>query len=392
MNKLLLSILLILSFSYSKGQTSKFNQSPIRIGIFVPLYLDSIFHNNQFMFGNNFPRFALQGIDFLQGAQIAIDSFPINNTKIEYFFYDTKSDSQNVEFLIKHHQLKSLSLIIGWVKDEDVVQLASFAKYQQIPFISAIYPNDGGVTNNPYFMIVNATLKTHCEAIFSYILQNNSADNIIHVFQTGEQEDRILGYFNKSNHPDKKSLLQIKKLQLDSNYSSIKNKLDSNKNNVIIVGSLDEDFAYSICKSLYNVNKKYKLTVMGMPNWDSFSFLSKNNKNSLRDFPIVYTSIYYNNKEDSFSTVIQNTYETKYKGRPSDYAFKGFEMTYLFSRLLSNYSTDLITNRNDPTIQLFSNFNFVPVTIEKSSYTPDYWENKHLFFLKRINGINSRVW
>jgi hypothetical protein len=256
MNKILLTFSFTIALLFAKGQTSNTHTSNLKIGIFAPLYLDSIFTNNQYQFGNNFPRFALQGVDFLQGAQIAIDSFPIQNTKIEYFFFDTKSDSQKVAYLIKNNKIEDLSLIIGLVKDDDVIQLASFAKFKQIPFISVIYPNDGGITNNPYFIIANATLKTHCESIFSYLLQNHSGDNIIHVYQTGEQESRIISYFNKSNRPDNKILLPIQKILLDSNYYMIKNKLDSNKNNVIIAGSLDEEFANNICKAINSIDKK----------------------------------------------------------------------------------------------------------------------------------------
>ena len=87
--------------------------------------------------------------------------------------------------LISSHALDSLQLIIGSVKDEEYGQLARFALQKNIPFISATYPNDGGITENPYLVIVNSTLKAHCEAIFSYMLQNHGSDNILHFRKPG---------------------------------------------------------------------------------------------------------------------------------------------------------------------------------------------------------------
>ena len=148
-----------------------------KIGLFVPLYLDSVFHGNDYRYVKKFPRYALQGLDFVQGAQIALDSFPVSNCIVELFVYDSKSDSVSVKTLIDSQKLDSLELIIGAIKDDELNLLASFAKSKKIPFISATYPNDGGIVSNPYYVILNSTLRSHCEAIFigpSGVMSNNS--------------------------------------------------------------------------------------------------------------------------------------------------------------------------------------------------------------------------
>ena len=56
--------------------------------------------------------------------------------------------------------------------------------------------------------------------------------------------------------------------------------IKNNKNNFIIGGSLDETFANELYAALCNVDKKYKITLIGMPNWDGFSSLNKKIKDS----------------------------------------------------------------------------------------------------------------
>jgi hypothetical protein len=363
-----------------------------KVGVFAPLYLDSVFTGNTYRYGKKFPRFVLQGLDFVQGVEIALDSMPLPNGYIEASVFDSKSYSNPISSLISSGKLDSLNLLIGSVKDEDYSELAKFALLKNIPFISATYPNDGGVTGNPYVIIVNSTLKAHCEAIYSYILQSHGTDNILHIRQAGSQEDRVAGYLNNINKPDGKALLRIKTINIDSNFNLIKNSLDSTKPNIIIGGSLDEQFSYTLALTASNLRKKYDITLFGMPNWDGFASFANNKKESLNDFPIYFTSPYFNNKWDVYSKMIQDVYLKKYKGKPSDYTYKGFETMFVFARLFTRYPEDFLNHLNDYAYKVFSEYNFRPVYIDKSAEKPDYFENKHLYFLKRMNGVVSKAW
>jgi len=393
MRILLPTLLVLLTLTHhGKAQYISEETKKQKIALFAPLYLDSVFKANNYQYGKKFPRYALQGIDFVQGSQLALDSFPINLSYTELYVFDAKSDSVSITSLINNHQLDSMQLIIGAVKDNELTELANFAQKKHIPFISATYPNDGGITNNPYYIILNSTLKSHCEAIFSYLLQNQNNAKIIHVRQTGSQEDRVAGYINNINKPDNKALLQIKTMNLDSNLSIIKTALDSTKKNYIICGSLDEDFATSIASILSSVSKKYEITLIGMPNWDGFTAFGKNYKETLKDFPVYYTAAYFNPKTDALSKSLQDAYLQVYKGKPSESAFKGFEIMYVFSRLLNLFPDEFMSHVNDHLINVFSDFNIMPIKLNKNSSSIDYYENKHLFFIKKVNGQAGKAW
>lgn len=375
------------------AQTDSIKSMPTyHVGIFAPLYLDSVFSNNSFKYKQGVPKFIVPSVEFIQGAQIALDSIKLNKENIKAFIYDSKSYTQNIAALIKNKKIDSLNLIIGSVRDADYKQLADFALAKHIPFISATFPNDGGITANPYTVILNSTLKAHCEAIFSYLLQSHGTDLIFLCRQKGIQEDKITSYINQLNEQDGKALLNIQTLNADSVFSTaaLQNKLDSNRQCIIIGGSLDEDFAKSLTAACYSLYPSYPITLIGMPNWDGFVALK--NKNDFQDFPIYYTSPYFNGKWDNYSKMLSAVYLKKYKIKPSDMAFKGFETVLLFTTILTKYPGDVMNHLNNNTIKIFSDYNMRPVLLKKENATPDYFENKHLYFIRLLNGEKSRAW
>lgn len=360
-----------------------------RIGIFAPLYLDSVFNETGYRYGKNFPKFTLQGLDFVQGAQIALDSLPMLFSNIDARIFDSKSMIKPVNSLIQNKELDSIDLIIGAVKDQEYFQLAGYAKQRNIPFISATYPNDGGITGNPFLIIVNSTLKAHCEAIYSHLLQNNGTDKIYLIRRPGSQENSIADNFKTINEPDGKPLLKIETINIDGDFSILKNKLDSNRNSVFIGGSLNETFAGELAAYSQSISKTYRIKLIGMPNWDGFKSISDNKK--LKDFPVYYTTPYFNNKWDAFSKKIKDVYLKKYRGIPSDMTYKGYETVFLFSKLLSRHPNDFMNHLNEQPYKIFSEYRFKPVFTTKNAEVPDYFENKNLYLVKILNGTFTRA-
>lgn len=363
-----------------------------RVGIFAPLYLDSVFsETGNFRYRDGFPKFIVPAVDFVNGAQVALDSLQLFHENVEATIFDTKSFSEPLALLIKNNKLDKLDLIIGSVKDIDYKQLAEYALSKNTPFVSATYPNDGGVTKNPFVILVNSTLKAHCEAIFSYILQRNGTDKIYLCRKKGAQEDKIAAYIKSINEQDGKPILNIQTLYFDSTVSTafLKSKLDSNRQSVIIGASLDEVFATQLSTACNQIHQQYPLTIIGMPNWDGFKALLK--KKDFENFPIYFTSPYYNTKTDSLSRQLIDAYAKRSKGKPTDMAFKGYESARLFVQLLLAYPDDFMSHINDKLMKVFSEYNFRPV-VKKGNAVPDYFENKHLYFIRILNGVLSKAW
>ncbi|MBK7884087.1 MAG: ABC transporter substrate-binding protein [Chitinophagaceae bacterium] len=382
-----------ISFSHTAvAQSSTTNLPTYKIAIFAPLYLDSVFdENNTLRLKQGIPKFINPGLEFIHGAQVALDSMHLSGENVDAYIYDSKSTSKSIPDLIDNKDLDNIDLIIGSVKDIELKQLADFAFTQKIPFVSATYPNDGGITSNPYFIIPNSTLKSHCEAIYSFVFQTHGGDKVFLCRKKGSQEDKVAAYFKNINEPDGKPLVNIQTINFDSSISKqlLLNKLDSNRQTVIIGGSLDENFAANLANLSKSLSKVYSITLIGMPNWENFNSLYK--KDAYKDFPIYFTSPYFNDKTDNYSNILKNAFSKRYKGKPTDMAYKGFETVYLFTKLLTRHPDDFMEHLNDTTDKVFNDFNFKPISLKKSK-TPDYIENKHVYFIQILNGVLSKAW
>ena len=368
----------------TKAQTDK----PLnyKVGLFVPLYLDSAFDElQQYRYGKGFPRQSIPGLEFYEGAEFALDSLNKEKISLEMHVFDIRSARGNISSVITSTLMDSLDLIIGHVSGNEYLQLAEIAKEKNIPFISATYPNDGGVKSNPQVIMVNAKINTHIQSIYNYVLRNWGTGNIVWFRRKNTADDRIEDVFKQLNQSPGGGVMKYKQVFLPDNFTlaDISSKLDSNRQNIIIAGSLDESFAKTLVNNCVGLSKSYKTQIVGMPTWEGIKDFTRS---EYRPLSIVYSTTFYNAATTKWSAVFEESYRKKTFSKPSDMAFKGFEITYYFVHLLLKYDTALISNLNDKSLKLITDYDFKPIRWSKSGDVPDYFENKRIYILRRLNG------
>ena len=364
-----LFVLLLSSFCKTNAQYNSSLQERKTIIVFIPLEIDGAFNGTDYILGNNnLPKTMLPGLDFYNGVLMAVDSLKKTSAVFDIRIIDTKQKNNSLTTLLTDSSLQKPTLIISAVTNKvDTKLIADFALAQQSPMVSAVFPNDAGVTNNPFFTVLNPTLKTQCEAIYNYIQTNFSKNTILYLKKKGATEDYIQNIIVDSNSKTSKSFLNIDATDSIS-FADIAPYLDSTKQNILLCGSLKESFGYSIVK-LLNDNPAYKSTIIGMPTWDGEKSFNVTN------VEIIYASPFYFNGNEKLLKQLTAAYKLKYLGRPSDQFFKGFEsMLYFTNGLLSK-----------PT-PVFNSIKIMPVYNEDNKSQVDYFENKNLYFFRKQNG------
>lgn len=379
-------ILLITTHSL-KAQTDSIQ--PFRIAVLAPMYLDSAFENNNYKLGNtNIPKLFLPGLDFYNGITMAIDSLKNEGVEIEVWIYDTKKKGQSPESLAAEMSPLGFSLIIASFSNiAEQKTFSNFSFSNNIPLVSATYPNDAYVNANPYFLMVNTSLKTHTEAIYKYVQRNYPVGKFILVTRKGSMEDKIQNMFSEAGK--KTYPLNYKTVQMPDNFTTeqLLPLLDSNRQNVVICGSLDEKFGANLIKVLDQA-PSFQIITIGMPTWDGLKSVSNTSNQTLE---IVYSTPYNYSRSDKTIAEITTLYKTKFNGRPSDMVFKGFETMYCFSKLLLKYHNNLLNNLSDSSFKISGNFQFQPVKLNSDAQIPDYIENKKLFFIHVQQGAIKAI-
>ena len=374
-----------LPFSESSAQTGKH-----KIAIFSPLYLDSAFDDlNTYRYEKQFPKFINPGLEFYEGVQLALDSLAKEGTQLEVFIYDTRSGKESVEQQLSKLDT-SIELILAYANPQESWNIANAAKTKKIPYINVNLPNDAGITDNPYFVMLNSTLQTHIEHLYKYLQKNYALSPIIMFRKKGQMEDIVRSFFDSARKNTLSVPLKVKYVDLLDSFTvgQLTAKLDSNVHSVCVAGSLDENFGRRLSLQLASIDKSYPLTLVGMPTFDN---LTKDfTTPQYKGLEIVYSTPFYNSRMDKVSQAITDYFNTKMYARPSDMVMRGYEATWRFSKLLLEYGKDIASNLTRKEFNIFRELDIQPV-INKQTTALDYFENKKLFFVKWQDGIIKGV-
>lgn len=382
------SLLLLACFFMQAGRLSAQADLPKhKIAIFAPLYLDSAFNeDNEYRYAKNtFPKFINPGLEFYEGAQLALDSLKKEFVPLEVFIYDTRSATETLADQLTKATDNGVELIISHAGVTETKLLAEAGLKSNIPVINANLPNDGSITGNPFFVLLNPTLRTQCEGIYKYIQKYYALNPIVVFRKKGTLEDKIKMYLDESGKSTMAIPLKLRYVELTDSFTTaqLKPYLDTVNSTLCVAGSLDENFGKRLVQQLSLLNKqKYLSSVMGMPTWDGINFT----KPEFRGIEIIYSNPFYNAKVDKVSTGITAYFNKKMFSRPSDMVFRGYEVTFRFARLLHQYGKDISSNLANKQLKLFTDFDIQPV-LNRQNMTLDYFENKKLYFLKWQDGI-----
>lgn len=382
-------ILLVLLAGTAGAQTPA---PAYKIAIFAPLYLDSAYDSqSEYRYAKNiFPKFINPGLEFYEGAQLALDSLNKEKISLDVQVFDTRSAKQTLQQQLAAPSMKDIKLVIAYCSSAEVKLFADAGLQKNIPVINVNLPNDGGVTGNPYYIMMNSTLKTQCEGIYRHIQKHYSLDRLIVFRKKGVLEDRIRSYFDDYSKSTTGVPLKIKYIDLTDSFqvNQLTPYLDTLQNSLCIAGSLDENFGKRLTLQLAGLKKQnYKAVVMGMPTWDAIRDFTKP---EYRGLEIVYSTPFYNPRTDKVSQSITTVFNNRMFARPSDMVMRGYEAVWRFTKLMLQYKADFASNITRKEFNVFHEIDLQPV-LNRQTMTLDYFENKKLYFLKWQDGIIKSV-
>jgi ABC-type branched-subunit amino acid transport system substrate-binding protein len=384
LKNLLLATLSLLSFAFVQAQAPV--AKPLKVAVFAPVYLDSVFTGDAYKLGKaNLPRYILSGLDFYNGVMLAVDSLNKEKAPVEILFYDSKS-AGGLEQQLADTVMQDVSLIIASFNNRDEIKpLADFALVKKIILISATYPNDGGIKENTSFVLINPTLTAHIEGLYKYVRKYYPLQTITWFSKKGETEDMIENIFTSQNKKTGGSPVKLKVVSLSESFTDaeVLSNLDSSRQNIIICGSLNETFGSNLSKALGS-NKDYRVVAIGMPTWDGIRDISK-------DLEVVYSTPYNFPRTEKQGLILSEKYRSKYSGRATDMVFKGFESMYHFTKLLLKHGSAFASHLSDKEFKLFNDFDLQPVKSSTDPAITDYLENKKLYFIRKKDGMIRTV-
>ena len=300
-------------------------QEPARhkVAVFSPLYLDSAFDaRGNFRYEKTGAKFSVPGLDFYYGVQAALDSLGKRGAPLEIFLYDTRG-KESINALLAKPEMNEVEMIIAHSNVSETRLLADAAQKKKIPFISATLPNDAGVNNNPYMVVLNSTLQAHMEGIYRFLQRYHPTEKVVVFRKPGLQEDQIKNHLVEFSKATLASKLDIKFVDLSPNFTprDLLTHLDSTRKNIVITGTLEESFGIRLAKQMAQLNRIYPALVIGMPTWDNFNLAQKD----LASLEMIYSTPFYYNRGTSLETELASDFSSEMSVRPGEMFFRGYE-------------------------------------------------------------------
>ena len=310
-------------------------------------------------------------LDFYAGALIAIDSAKTLGMNINIKFLDSEETktTTNVENLIIDNNLKKYDALIGPFYKIHSEKTAQLLEDYNVPVISPLSKDSGKSFKNLYSSMPSSEYVK--EEIFDYM--NDKNGNIIAVIDA--KKTAIKQYIQENQKNTKIISLDTKG---NINTDELKSALIFDKINYVILATEKTGLILSTTNALLAMYKENDIRLVILENNETLDFeeiaLSR-----LTKLKMTYPSLSRDNNSEN-AKIFENAFKRKNKIFPSQYATRGFDITFDTMMRLSQNKTFEQTINDSASEQVESKFDYCKKV--SGGYI-----NKGLFILQYNNDL-----
>lgn len=372
-------------------------KSTYNIGLLLPFYLDE----NDEMVDNRkaleerkiYPKSKF-AIEFYNGFMAALDSLYSDSCKFKVFVYDTRGkDTSRIKMLLQKPIFKDLNLIVGPLYYDNFELVANFCKENKIPLVTPVKQSNKVLLGNPFVFKAIPSKTAIIDPIAKLLVDSFKTENLLAISYKKAKEnplvDLCISAYNKEllNNSDTSIYPSIKKIDVTTNLADIVAQFSSTKNNVIFAPTTNQIevtslFSYLITTLNKRDYKNYKVTIIGLEEWDEFENIDMDYFQRLN---VHYCSSQYVNGQDSLNNQFLTNYINKKGVYPTNYTLLGFDIAYYFGDYFNNYGVNISSSLLPHYIGKSIQFNFFKTGIESG------YENKDLSLLRFYNYSIEKV-
>lgn len=311
----------IASAGKTLGNTTDDNTRTYKIAYLLPFSIGEKERNV------NIERF----IDFYRGSLIAMEDIKTSGVSLEVYTFDTQLGTSKTQEIVKSKLPKDIDLIIGPAYPEQITQVASFAKknniVQVVPFTSHISNSDRYAQQYQFNPVPNDLDKIVAANIFNKFKDNNiymvyfsNEENEQSFYTLPEQLERLM----KS-----KSVRYVKLNINDISKDKIASIANNNKHNLMVIRQCQtSDFQELI--DMFDNNTR---NITFVTEHNIFDYAQKDKSLKNKDF--VSYSLFNTAPTNKYISSYNNYFPTRSKAQSTpNYDLLGYDITLYFCKAL----------------------------------------------------------
>ncbi len=322
--------------------------------------------------------------EMYRGVQLAVDSLVQSGLQVELFVHDVSDDLIVLDDLLKDPIMKKLHLIIGPLHRESFEMVSKWAAPLGITVVAPV-PNQRLQTRYSGSYIVHSNAMQQVRFLSRYVAKMHFTDNVVVVDSDKFKDHDFVQAFIDSYQSPMGDGITLPVVKLDKfGIDPVKNKLQENRRNIVVVPSTDLGFVSDFMNRLSNVkSSEYDIQVIGMEKWQDYHNIDMVYKNRFK--LTVPSSTFLNFEQESTQSFI-DLYRKQYEQEPGSdgYAFLGFDVAWYFLSNLLKHGLDFPQHLNALEHNgIHLGFRFDP--------QPNATINRHIYLLQYDNYELKRI-
>jgi len=275
-------------------------------------------------------------LQFYGGASLALKKLSEEEgLNLTVDVLDTRVNDADFQRLLSNPRLSKAQVIIGPVRSTHVSLMAERIKQSRQILVSPESPNMELTSQNPDFVQINPSLRTHCNAIARYVLQRNNPEAITLVSK--HRESDRLPYFQQANRAGNKPFAELIVSDDLTSFDRIDLRpyLRSGRKAVFILPTwASQSFVMAFLQKLRSVKGSVDVEVYGMPQWQSFTSIEPEYFDELN---VHISSAYYVDRNSAEARAFRQIFYDAYGTIPGEDAYKGYDVAMFTGRMLKRY-------------------------------------------------------
>lgn len=293
---------------------------------------------------NKIDRRSVPALNFYEGAKMAFDVLSGEGVNLEVSVLDTRASEGSTIQLTNNYEAQTAHLIIGTFRNSTGRAMAGFAKKNKTPFVSPIYPHQNLTDDNPFFIQLNPSAKTHAEAIMNHAKAKFQPDQIVVFGRNNSQEQELMQYYldahfameGGSANADSIQFVTIDEATMPIDDFDFEPYMDELSTTAFIIASSSQSFVYAMLRNIDLKKEDNSVVVYGQPRWKDFTQIGYQLYETMN---VHITSDAYLNPDDFNVQSFKEGFYNKFGMPPTTEAFKGYDTVLFFGRMLQEFGT-----------------------------------------------------
>ena len=278
-----------------------------------------------------------QFISFYEGVLLAVDSLKNQGYKVNLKVFDTERSAEKMYTMVDEIDRFHPDLIIGPVYGSVYKALMDDLTNKNIPVIYPLSSRSEEFGVYPDFIQVNPSMKALTVAMSDWLREEAEEANLVCLNLTG----------NEVSHSDLEDIRLFKEYMhrigsmnfYDWNTSAVpldglRLQLLPDRENIIILPTTKEAEVSKILPVLSALTDGYRITVVGVPEWQAFT--SVDHETYFKLNTKIFTYSYVDNTTEPAKRFALK-YRKYFYTEPNNLAYKAFDMSLYFIELAAKY-------------------------------------------------------